>query len=344
VQETSTVVHAPSSIDFARPGVHHYQLAFHLDSTWGYSLVPLTVINGTRPFPGDGAPPGVAVFGGTHGNEYEGQVAVARLCRDLDPAQLSGLVILMPQLSETACRAGTRSSPEDGVNMNRAFPGDAHGTVSSRIAQFVTTQVFPRVRVVLDMHAGGREAVYPVCTSFHPLADPDQHAETAATAMLFDTPFVFIYSSEMASGLLTDQAEAAGKVTVGGEFGGGEAISPRGIRHVYQGIRNVLRHYRMIDGPVERIDASRGSPPRLVEAPSLEDYRPCPRTGVWEPVLLPGADVRSDELIGRLHDFDGHPARAHEVRAHRDGVLIASYLGARPTRGATLFVIAQDAR
>lgn len=343
IPASSSVIHDLSAIEFTRPGVSHYQLAFHLDNTWGYSLVPLTVINGTRPSPGD-APPGVAVFGGTHGNEYEGQVAVARLCADLDPARMSGLVILMPQLSETACRAGTRSSPVDGVNMNRAFPGSASGTVSSRIAHFVTSQVFPRVRVVLDMHAGGRESVYPPCTSFHPLADEQQRKETALVASLFDTPFTFVYSSEMASGLLTDQAEAEGKVTVGGEFGAGEATSPGGIRHVYEGVKNVLRHYQMLDGPADKIDASRLSPPRLVQAPFLDDYRPCPRTGVWERVLLPGADVRAGDLIGRIHDFDDHPARAHEVRAHRDGVLIASFLGARCTRGLTLFVIAEDAQ
>jgi predicted deacylase len=192
------------------------------------------------------------------------------------------------------------------------------------------------------MHAGGREAVYPTCTSFHPLADERQRAETALVAALFDTPFVFVYSSDMASGLLTDQAEAEGKVTVGGEFGGGEAISPGGIRHVYEGVKNVLRHYQMLDGPVVKVDASRPGPPRLVEAPSLDDYRPCPRTGVWERVLLPGAEVRAGDLIGRIHDFDDHPAQVHEVRAHRDGVLMVSFLGARCTRGLTLFVIAQD--
>ena len=338
------VVHDPSAIDFTRPGVHHYQLAFHLDSSWGYSLVPMTVVNGTRPFPGDGTPPGVAVFGGTHGNEYEGQVAVARLCTDLDPALVSGLVILIPQLSETACRAGTRTSPADGVNMNRAFPGSDGGTISSRIAHFATSQVFPRVEVVLDMHAGGREAVYPPCTSFHPLADERQRKETALVAGLFDTPFAFIYSSDMASGLLTDQAEAEGKITVGGEFGSGEATSPAGVRFVYEGVKNVLRHYRMLDGRVVKIDTSRPGPSRLVQAPFMDDYRPCPRSGVWERVLLPGTDVRAGDLIGRIHDFDDHPARAHEIRAHRDGVLMVSFLGARCTRGLTLYVIAADAQ
>ncbi|MBI3646901.1 MAG: hypothetical protein HY233_13205, partial [Acidobacteriales bacterium] len=43
------VIYDPAQIDFSRPGKHHYQVAFHLDSTWGYSLVPLTVINGQRP-------------------------------------------------------------------------------------------------------------------------------------------------------------------------------------------------------------------------------------------------------------------------------------------------------
>ena len=342
--DSSSVVYDPSAIDFERAGIHHYQLAFHLDSSWGYSLVPLTVINGLRPFPGDGSAPAVAVFAGTHGNEYEGQVAVTRLCRDLDPRELCGSVILMPQLSETACRAGARVSPEDGVNMNRAFPGNERGTISSRIARFVTAEVFSRVQVVLDLHAGGHEAVYPLCTSFHPLTDATQLRETATVASLFDTPFVFIYSSDMASGLLTEQAEGEGKVTVGGEFGAGEATSPKGTLHVYEGVKNVLRHYQLIEGPVAKIDVSRSSPPRFVQAPSLDDYRPCPYSGIWEPVLSPGAEVRGGDLIGRLYDFDEHPARPHEIRAHRDGILIASYLGARCPRGATLFVIAEDAQ
>ena len=87
------VVHDPAEIDFAQPGKHHYQVAFHLDGSWGYSLVPLTVINGVAGRSGP-EPPGVAAFGGTHGNEYEGPVAIKRLCRDLDPEQMRGRVIL----------------------------------------------------------------------------------------------------------------------------------------------------------------------------------------------------------------------------------------------------------
>src|SRR5688572_20400113 len=126
-----TVVHDPEQIDFDKPGKHHYQVAFHLDGSWGYSLVPLTVINGRRGQNSNG----VICFGGTHGNEYEGQIAVKRLCTDLDPEVMTGRILLIPQLSESACTANSRVSPLDGVNMNRAFPGQGK-SISYRIARF----------------------------------------------------------------------------------------------------------------------------------------------------------------------------------------------------------------
>jgi predicted deacylase len=335
------IIHHPDQIDFDKPGKHHYQLAFHLDSSWGYSLVPLTVINGLRaPEPGN-SPPGVAAFGGTHGNEWEGQIAVKRLCRDLPPEEMRGRVILMPQLSESACAANQRTSPLDNVNMNRAFPGNPRGTVSYRIAHFVKTFVFPRVRVVLDIHAGGREGSFALCTSFHPIPDPAQGAEIAQVAALFDTPYMLIYSSQMASGLLTDEAEAEGKIAVGGEFGFGEGVSRKGVLHAYEGVRNVLRHYGMLPGAVVKIDPLRPSPPRLMDASRLEDYIPCPRSGIWEPAVDLGADIEQGQLLGRLHDFSDQSSAPWELRAHRAGVVLMMHSPATCEKGVTLYVIAQ---
>ena len=107
------VIRSFDDIDFDRAGKHHYQVAFHLDGSWGYSLLSLTVINGKRGANANG----VICFGGTHGNEYEGQIAVKRLGTDLDPERMTGKVVLIPQLSESACVANSRTSPLDGVNM-----------------------------------------------------------------------------------------------------------------------------------------------------------------------------------------------------------------------------------
>ena len=332
------LIHDISSIDFDRPGKQDYQVAFHLDGTWGYSLLPLTVINGSR----GGNPNGVLCFGGTHGNEYEGQISIKRLCRDLDPEQMSGRVVLIPQLSESACVANTRTSPLDGVNMNRAFPGNPRGTISYRIANFVKSHIFPLGRVVIDIHSGGKEGAFPICTSFHPIPDAGQRAEIATVARLFDTPFVFIYAGAMASGLLTDEAEAEGKVTIGGEFGGGETTSRFGVRHAYEGVLNVLRHYGHLEGDIREIRGKGASPGRLVKADALSAYVPCPRDGIWEPVADLGDAIMAGQLIGRLHDFADHSSPPLEIHTASDGFLIMMHLSARPLKGQTLYVVAED--
>lgn len=332
----------PDEVDFDRPGKHHYRLAFHLDSGWGFSLVPLTVINGLRPS-AQGSSAAMAVFGGTHGNEWEGQVTVKRLCQELDPNEISGRVILMPQLSQSACAANQRVSPYDNVNMNRAFPGNPRGTISYRIADFVKSRVFPKVRVVIDLHAGGREGGFALCTSFHPVPDPAQFAEMSRVACLFDTPFALIYSSQMASGLLTDEAEAEGKIAIGGEFGFGEGVNRRGVLHAHDGVLNVMRHYGMLGGEISKIDPGRASAPRLVDAQHLEDYIPAPLSGIWEPLVELGEDVKPGQLLGRIHDFSNHSAPAREIYAHRAGVMIMMCGVATCQQGTTLLVIARDA-
>jgi predicted deacylase len=335
------VIYDDSQIDFDLPGKHHYQIAFHQDSSWDYSLVPLTVINGLKK-PREDCP-GVVAFGGTHGNEWEGQVSVKRLCHDLDPAQMSGRVLLIPQLSESACVANQRTSPLDGANMNRVFPGNPRGTISSRIAHFVKTRIFPQVRVVLDIHAAGYDCRLAICTSFHPIEDPAQRQEMAKVAALFDTPFIFIYSTSNASGLLPGEAEKEGKIAIGGEFGYAESASVQGTSHAYEGIKNVLRHYGILPGEIVKVDPRRPSPPRIVESANLEDYVPSPKAGIWEPVVELGSEVRKGDLLGRLHDFSDHSIPATEIRAHRSGVVLMMQFRATTSKGAVLYIIARDA-
>jgi predicted deacylase len=338
-----TVVYDYTKIDFNKPGKHHYQVAFHLDSTWGYSLVPLTVINGLRESKSKNTPAGVAAFGGTHGNEYEGPVSVKRLCRDLDAAEMCGRVILVPQLSESACVANTRPSPLDGVNMNRAFPGNPRGTISYRIANFVKTCIFPQVKVVIDIHAGGNEArfVMPM-PAVYTIADKKQFEEMIQVAQLFDSRFINIGSGTEGTGLLPIEAERDGKIVACGEFGFAESTDPKGTLHAYEGIKNILRHYGILPGDVVRIDPQRSGPIRFLQATSVEDYVPAPRDGIWEPTVELGTDVKEGDLLGRLHDFADHSSDPLEVRANRTGVVIMIHFTAKCQKGVTLYVIGKE--
>jgi len=330
-------IHSFADLDFSLPGKRHYEVAFHHDGTWGNVLTPLTIINGER-----GPGKTVACFGGTHGNEYEGQVAVWRLAAELDPAQLAGSVLLMPRLCTPACDAGTRESPLDGVNMNRAFPGNPRGSLTYRIADFVTTQILSRTDVVLDIHSGGRILRFPMCSSFHETPDPAQQAEMAKVARLFDTPFVMVYAKAMASGLLTDEAEGMGKITIGTELGYGEATIREGVTYAETGILNVLRYYGLLEGAPVRVRSVDAPAPRIVRAVRLEDYIPAPISGIYEPTAEPGQWVEAGDRVGRIYDFDYAGSAPLEMRAPRAGWLLVTPFAARVEKGQTVVVVAEE--
>jgi len=341
----SEIVYDHSQIDFSKPGKHHYQVAFHEDSAWGYSLVPLTVINGLRKSPPQARTRGVMASGGAHGNEWEGQVAVKRLCQELEPAEISGCVILIPQLSQSACVANTRSSPLDGVNMNRAFPGNPRGTISYRIAHFVKACIFPRVRVVIDIHSGGNEARFAMpLPAVYVVEDKNQFDEMIQIAQLFDSRFINIAGGTEGTGLLPIEAEREGKIVACGEFGFAESVDPKGTLHAYEGIKNILRHYGILPGDVVKIDSQRSGPARLLQATSADDYVPAPGNGIWEPAVEQGSDVRQGDLIGRLHDFTDHTSTPSEVRAHHPGVVLMMHFAAVCRKGVTLYVIGREFR
>ncbi len=59
-------------------------------------------------------------------------------------------------MNHPAVQNGTRTSPLDGGNLNRAFPGSPAGTLTEKIADYFTRYLVPLADVVLDMHSGGR--------------------------------------------------------------------------------------------------------------------------------------------------------------------------------------------
>ena len=92
---------------------------------------------------------------GNHGDEYEGQVAVTRLAKDLQPEMIHGRVILLPMANFPAAKAGHRTSPIDDGNLNRSFPGDPAGTVTQVIAHYIESVLMKMADYAIDLHSGG---------------------------------------------------------------------------------------------------------------------------------------------------------------------------------------------
>src|SRR3954447_20914266 len=163
-----------ADVDLDLPGRRDYLVALPHDSIWGDHLIPMTVLVGPAAQPGRG----LVAFGGTHGDEYDGPIALAHLRREIDLGDVLGRIILVPVLNRPAFAAGARSSVlDDRVNLNRAFVAAAGldpslSGITHRIAGFVRTVIFPMVDVVIDLHAGGEVAEFALNASYHPIDDP----------------------------------------------------------------------------------------------------------------------------------------------------------------------------
>jgi N-alpha-acetyl-L-2,4-diaminobutyrate deacetylase len=133
-----------TNIDWNQPGKQQSFLRVpysHNLGGWANVMIPITTVAPEHGRTKTG--PTVLLLGGNHGDEYQGQIAAMRLARELTPSMVNSRIIIIPSLNFPAARAATRLSPLDGMNMNRAFPGDANGTVTSQIAHYLTHTLFP---------------------------------------------------------------------------------------------------------------------------------------------------------------------------------------------------------
>jgi predicted deacylase len=326
-----------SQIDWDHAGARLYHVPFTLDHTWGRVRVPVYVA--CSPQPG----PTVVAIGGTHGDEDEGPVGLKNLIRELEPARLaSGRLIVIPVLNVPAFRAARRDSPLDGHNMNRVFPGDAGGTITQRIARFVTDEVLARADVVIDLHAGGAGFEIIRCMSFHQVPDPARYAEFRETALLFGTPFVMIYTGGMGTGLLTEEAEAMGKITIGSELGFGASTDLDGVGWAHHGMLNVMRRYGLLDESPLDLTPPGFDRQRVVSATDIDRYVTAPVSGISEPLVPIGAFVRQGQPVARIHDFERIDEPAVEIRADGDGYVMCRKFRAATDQGEVVMVIAAE--
>jgi predicted deacylase len=126
---TPTVVTSPARLwDQPLGLVRNYRLRATCSDAGGPVDVPVTVVTGVGPGPR------VILIAGVHGDEVEGQFALQRLAETLEPAQLTGVVVMVLCANPLAALEGQRYTPEDGQDLNRVFPGNPQGSVSHRLA------------------------------------------------------------------------------------------------------------------------------------------------------------------------------------------------------------------
>lgn len=318
------------ALDFASPGRRDYFVKLEHTTLWAQHLIPVTVIVGPKVEKGRG----ILVTGSTHGNEMEGPAAIKRLLGEIRTEDVLGRLLLVPVLNPMAFRANQRETPDDGVNLNRAFPGDAKGSVTYRLADFVTRFLFPQAHVVLDLHSGGEVARFPETANVHWMKDPGQRKSMEETARGFGTRFIMVYQNQT-PGLLTGLAEDQGKISVGTELGWGRAIQTGGASMGRQGVLNAAIRQGQLRG--EPLDLNyQASEQILVDTSHPESNHLAPWDGVFEPAVKLGEAVKKGQRLAWLHDFTRIDDPPLELTAAHDGYVICQAWNARVIQGQVI--------
>jgi predicted deacylase len=129
--------------------------------------------------------PVLLLLAGVHGDEVNGIETVRRILEDLKHQPLArGTVVAIPVLNVFGFLAMKRELP-DGRDLNRFFPGSPNGSLASRLAHALVTEVLPAVDVVIDLHSGSDQR------HNHPhLRYTNDDARSLEIAQAFDPPLI----------------------------------------------------------------------------------------------------------------------------------------------------------
>ena len=204
--------------------------------------IPVVVANGAN----EG--PCFWVNGAIHGDEPEGPLACQIALAEVDPAQLSGTLVLCPVLNVPAFEAAQRGNPADtfAYDMNRIYPGNPAGYLSERVAAAHAAAMGPVADLEISIHSGGSHSFLDKAIFV------DERPESVELATAMGVGWGCIMSSFNPSGSPMAYMKELGKVGITVELGGRSAPSPSAFarvgRELADSILNILRHYEMYPG------------------------------------------------------------------------------------------------
>ena len=266
--------------------------------------LPMWLINGSA----DG--PTLVVTGGVHAAEYASIAAALELGRSLEPAGLRGRVIVVPVMNMPAFAARSiYVCPLDGRNLNRVFPGNASGTASEQIADWVFRNVISQANFYVDLHGGDLvEALVPF-TIFNRSGNERVDQKSFEMAKIFGIRYLVCSETP---GSTYCAASRAGIPSILAESGGQGIWRPEDVTLHTDGVRRLMRHFDMSDG-----DTLKPAPFTLLERFL---WLRSEHAGFWYPAASVNDEVKTNQNLGCVKNCEGDILQ--EAISPADGVVL----------------------
>ena len=295
--------------------------------------IPVVVANGSKPGPV------LALVSGAHGTEYASIIALEKVIERIDPASLSGPVIVVPLININSFETKVpHVNPIDNKSMNRFYPGKTDGTQTERASYAMTKQVVEQADYLIDLHGGDLDESLRPYTYWPKTGNADFDAKTKALALAFGIDNIIIDTSRPkdanASRYLDNTALTRGKPAIAAEAGYAGTTETDDIELLVNGCFNVMRHLKMLPGTATMVE----NPVWFESVQTVASDV----NGIFYPNVKRGAYVQQGQLLGRITDYTGRPLA--EPKATASGVIL--YVDAVPTmiKGGTVANIGVPAK
>src|SRR5258708_35266039 len=275
------------------------------------TAIPVAVFQGTKPGPV------LALVSGAHGTEYASIIALEKLIQSLDPAQISGTVIILPLVNVPSFEQKVpHLNPVDGKSMNRFYPGNPAESQTERVSWQITKQVVERCDYLIDYHGGDLDENLRPYAYWPKSGDAEHDATTRDMVLAFGLDHIIVWSDRPkdpnASRYLDNTANTRGKPAIAVEAGFSGTVRPEDVQLLVNGTWSVMRYLRMLPGA-----------PSMVEHPvwfGKIDTVVSDQAGVFYPLVQRGTYVEKDMKIGYVTDYFGKTI--FEAHAPAAGVVL----------------------
>jgi predicted deacylase len=273
--------------------------------------IPVVVVNGAKPGPV------LALVTGAHGTEYVSIIAVEKLIVDLDPAKISGTVILIPLVNIASFEQKVpHVNPLDNKSMNRFYPGKADGTQTDRASFLITKEVVDRSDYLIDYHGGDLDESLRPYAYWGPTGKDSQDHISKEMVLAFGLDHIIIWhdrpSDLAASRYLDNTASLRGKPSIVVEAGYAGTVETDDVALLVNGTLSTMRALKMLPGAPHFIE----NPVWLEKIDDIISDGP----GIWYPLVKRGTYVQEGMKLGYVTDYFGKIIL--EPRAPEAGVVL----------------------
>lgn len=233
-----TVIDQLDATDLKRGEIHRFWFRAG-DSALGQGwYVPVVVVQGAKPGPR------LLLTAGIHGDELNGIAVLHRLAREVDPATVSGSLVMIPGLNTPGLNNSTRSfTPRGGTggdNMNRVMPGK--DTAGSSLVDIYAHRLWnrlmrPNADQMVDLHTQSRGTSYNLYAF---VSSPE--ARAIAEAIVPDT----IRLDPGQRGTVENEMVPAGVPAITLELGAPETWDDAMINRSHDGILRLMAKMAML--------------------------------------------------------------------------------------------------